>query len=346
MFKRRESICLAVVFFYLLPLLIAHSYHWVDHWTAFGLGLLSLSIGTLCLYKLMIDWESELQTVVPAVATPEPIAAPVEETNHEMERILSENVSTIETLSKENQLMLDQITHKEHLLEIAEQTNNDLRSSQERKQQRITQLETKVRDLSYEIKTLLQLTEIPESPPSPTLQEYAPRSDSKRPQDKQVQSYEEASAQLKRCIDIAQKITGASHYSSSQSRFRGMSTDNFALDLRCLFDSLRSENSCTIIVYSTKENKLLFANDQATKLAGWSPEKFAQSFDTLIQEGRDEWSNGIRQLASQSECRARLVLKSRSGEDILVHAVLSMIPTGIFRHHIIAVLYHSTTSSF
>ncbi len=114
--------------------------------------------------------------------------------------------------------------------------------------------------------------------------------------------------------------------------------DSFALDLRRLCDSLRSENSCTILLYSPKENQLLFANNQIKTVTGWSPDKFVQNFSDIMQD-EAPWRQGIASLTMRSEAKVDLTFKMKSGQDISVHGLLGLIPTGIFRQHIIAVLY-------
>lgn len=369
-FRSRTSLSAAVTILYLAPFLAIVGFSLLLPSSSFGMfsiGLLLIATGSLLIHSLIAGWTEQLQLKVAGRKT-EQSSEPLQEEqenaylsseeidlkNAEIKSLIesqeeyaTESRQSLDALTHENESLVNQIAHKEHLLEQSESTIAELRAAQDRKQQRINQLESKVRDLSYEIKTLLHLTEIPES----SVQE---ESSSKRPElsdtprmetrpkiEKKMQPGENATALLKRCIDIAQKMTGASHYSSNNSRFRGIPVDNFALDMRCLFDSLHSENGATVLFYSVKENKLLFANEQTRKLTGWTPDKFVQNFENIIQEGKEEWSNALKQLSVQSESKVRLILKSRSGEDILVHGLLGAVPTGIFRHHVLAILFNA-----
>ncbi|MEC7840261.1 MAG: hypothetical protein VX777_09515 [Chlamydiota bacterium] len=235
------------------------------------------------------------------------------------------------------------------------ETISEMRATIDHKQNQIEKLETKIHDLTYEIKTLLQIADLitpSQSHEQDTIGSSVHQSaqDYQLPMEElhsetednsplQVSSGDEAKTQLKRCIDIAQKITGSQHFARNRSRFGELSLDNYALDLRRLCDSLRSENSCTVLVYSPKDNKPIFINNQIKELLGWNPEKFVQDFDNIVQEGIFEWKNSISQLNTLNQAQTRLVLKSKTGRDLLVHCQLGLIPTGVFRSNVIGVLY-------
>lgn len=247
----------------------------------------------------------------------------------------------------------EELERKTVLLTEYQETINQQREVIKRKQDQIIEHESKIHDLNYEVKTLVQLADYDKvtsrSIEGKTVSEtdvtyeISPNqeedSDFFPMLDNQVKTPEEAAAQLKRCVDIAQKITGATHFNTESSRFKDLPIDNFALDMRRLFDSLRSENVCTVVVYSQKENKILFANNQAKSLLGWGVDKFVQNFQEIIQEGDQEWKKGISQLATSSESRVRLLLKTKTNQNLLVHCHLGIIPRGTFRNHIIGVLY-------
>jgi len=240
-----------------------------------------------------------------------------------------------------------------------QETVSEQRSTIEKKQQQIEQLDHKIRDLTYEIKTLLQLADMesyntaaPQSETSNSSHGFSVNTGVKNYMvdiDGEVEEPElsgniirtsdEAKIQLKRCIDIAQKITGSHHFGAQKSRFGDLYLDNYALDLRRLCDNLRSENSGTVLVYSPKDNKLLFINNQVKNLLGWCPEKFLQDFETIIQGGMFEWKSSISQMNTMNNTQSRLVMKAKTGQDKLLHCQLGLIPTGVFRNNIIAVLY-------
>ena len=241
----------------------------------------------------------------------------------------------------------DQIEHYRMLLGEHQQTIADQRQDLQAKQQLSAHLESKVRDLSYEIKTILQIAERPQelplenkpAPPMLHLDEEPPTQDrTASDPDSQVQTFEEALMVLKRTLDMAQRITGASHFGKS-SRFKDLPVENYALDLRRLFDRLQSEGESAILVYAQKEDKLLFVNDQIKNLLGISPEKFQQSFPEVIQEGKDEWNRALGQLSFKNDSKVSLSMKTRTGQELQVTCVLGIISAGIFRNHIIGVLF-------
>lgn len=219
----------------------------------------------------------------------------------------------------------------------------------EKKQYQISHLETKVGDLTYEIKTLLQIAERHLPSASDSNQHLITKEGDALPlpqeqkaneiQEKSVNSSENASIQLKRCIDIAQKITGSNRFNSQISSFLDSHSDNFTLDLRRLCDTLRSENTNTIILYSPKENQPLFVSNHIRENTGWSPEKFVQNFNEIIQDSMSDWRQGLNALSLRSETALQLSLKTRSGSNISLKANLGLIPTGIFRHYAIAILH-------
>jgi len=234
-----------------------------------------------------------------------------------------------------------------------QQTINEQRNAVETKQQIIEQLETKVRDLTYEIKTLLQIAEKVQCEKPQTVVPIPlgglvlceknttyQANENDRPVrqnlEKPTLMSNSIAAQLKRCLDIAQKITGGSHYANRVTRTRELPLDNNALDLRRLCDSLRSEASSPLWVYSQKESKLLFANQEIKNVLGWHPEKFIQNFSEIISAPH-EWQNALSQLAYKNTCQTQMTLKTKSGQAVALHCHMGVISTGLFRGHIIGI---------
>lgn len=236
-----------------------------------------------------------------------------------------------------------------HIRELQEVVA-DQKAFTEKKQQQMLHLETKVGDLTDEIKTLLQNTDdenesLPVERSEPSFSDKysltAKRDAFPQPSStiqSSADSIQEASRQLDLCLDIAQKIKGSQRFGSQIYSFLDSPADSFSLDLRRLCDRLRSEAQSIILLYSPKDNHLLFASNQIKLLTGWSPEKFAQNFSEMLVDETD-WRYGVSSLAMSSEVQIKFQLRTRSSQNIAVHANLGMIPTGIFRNHIIAVLY-------
>ncbi|MGA8164380.1 MAG: hypothetical protein WB791_05055 [Waddliaceae bacterium] len=274
-----------------------------------------------------------------AIGELETVKKEQEESEHQIQRV-NQELKAYQSTSEE------ETKRKTVILSEYQETINQQREVIEKKQKTISEQEGIIRDLNYEVKTLLQLAEMTKDSPeesememegNETIASY-PSSKASGPHS-QVKLSEDASSQLKRCIDIAQKITGSSHFGKGNSRFKDLPIDHYALDLRRLFDSLHSENACTVFVYSQKENRLIFANHQTKHLLGWSPEKFIQNFPQYIEEGEKEWKESLNLLSTHSEAALRLLMKTRTGQNVLVHCNLGVIPTGIFRRHVIGVLY-------
>lgn len=345
-------------------------------WSLIGVGLLLTSAGSIIFFVSLLEYSVQFEKRVEINEETDEI--PIHFVEQETENKIEELQSTIDFLEEERrkcdqhekeQFHKFQILQKEfddfkklanHTIENEKSKLNDtietiseLRTSVDYKQKQIKNLQTKIHDLTYEIKTLLEIADLTHTISSPDSEPIG-LSINESAQDYQVpiksQSLfteeslpapkgDEAEKQLKRCIDIAQKITGAQHFTENKSRFGEFSLDNYALDLRRLCDSLRSENHCTVFVYSLKEKKLIFTNNQVRDLLGWNPEKFVQDFDNIVQEGVVEWENSIAQLNTLNYGKTRFVMKAKSGKDLLVHCQLGLIPTGVFRSSVIGVLY-------
>jgi PAS domain-containing protein len=259
-----------------------------------------------------------------------------------------------QTLATHKESSHEDLLGKETLIAEYQQTITDQRAVIEKKQQSISSLEAEIRDLKYELKTLVDISDKNEAsleeevvelitPPTPALVQRPP---DVKPAKAKVEfldlglavpskSTEEAHQQLKRCIDIAQKLTGARHLAGDSSRFRDLSADGYALDLRRLCDSFRSEHSCMIVLYSQRENKILFVNNQVRGMLGLSPDKFLQNFPQfLAQESVQEWKGAINKASIGHKAETTLRLK-----DHTVRCLLGAIPTGIFKTHIVGILY-------
>lgn len=277
--------------------------------------------------------------------------------NDELQQLNQEKERSQQHLNK---ALADLDTYKQTCLQQQEQYKmyiNELQSQlaeqkqqTEKKQYQISHLETKVGDLTYEIKTLLQIAERHLEPDPSLLSDQNMIStaldkstsnpeQAERQCEKPVSSSEEASIQLKRCLDIAQKITVSNRFNTQISSFLDSPADSFTLDLRRLCDTLRCENNAAIVLYSPKENQPLFVNNYIREATGWSPEKFIQNFNDIAFESINAWRQGLASLSLKPETAIQLSLKTKSGPNVFMKAHLALIPTGIFRHYAIAVLY-------
>lgn len=229
---------------------------------------------------------------------------------------------------------------REMLLRDYQQTISEQRMILEKKQRYIGKLESKVRDLMYEIRSLLQLEErepetkkqiafieVDEVTPSQNYYSQGP-----------VTTYDLALL-LQRTVKRAETFTGATHLAAkSKARYLDLS-DSFAIDLRRLFDLLRDETSAIIIIYSQIEEKVLFANNMVRTLLGWSPEKFVKDFLSVLgPAGAHEWKRALSKVIAQGEISFSLSLQNKQGLESPFQAYVGVVTSGPFAGHIIALL--------
>ncbi len=254
-----------------------------------------------------------------------------DELEKQLDKVKNENTALL-------QHSQEQLKKKDRLLAEYAQTVNDLRSTMENKQEQIEKLQDSINDLSYDLDTLLKLSDfdsveeaqqenVSENETCPVIQ--------KSPS-KPVDAHS-ASNQLKKCINMAQKFTSSQF--TTASRFRDVMIDNTALDQRRLFDSFRSETACIVVMYSLKERTMLFANDMTKSCLGIDPESFVHDYINLIVQGAEEWKNALASLSQHSEAQLHLVMRSESGTDVLLECRLGVIPTGVFKNHAVGILY-------
>lgn len=364
--KERDKLGGIVACVYLLPLFLITGYAAKlfspeRSLALLGLGFILTALGTIIFFWLMERREKlmrqESYTLAEVQAARQKPTLPPEEPNEELphlQQLLESQTIQMESLKSEREKLLhriddlvhefqdykktaeEELEHQKGLYRESQETVSEQRAVINRKQQQIGEFESKVHDLNYEVKTLLKLAD------------FGSSGEQKRGQPKQFPPPEKISEpaiqqtikeQLKRCIDIAQKITGASPFGGGGLRFRELNIDNYALDLRRLCDALKSETSSPIVVWSQKENKLLFANPEIKNLLGWNAEQFVQDFRSLVHQSLHDWQDGISELQAKRECCVDLMIKNKSGQTIPIHCHLRTIPSGIFRSHAIGILY-------
>lgn len=360
---------------YLAPLfaLIILSRIIPDGLNIIALGLLVTAAGALTLYQVIQRSAVTIIKEMP-LSTPEPVYAPLPppvdltpfETEiaslkqsvadyenkttewHQQQTHYAEAAQELEQLKQENEALHKQLQSavaryrelqesqsaviQEHQQKIAE-----LRDDLAQRQQMGDQLEGKVRDLSYELKTLLRLAEKPihgDQKVEPISVALAEEEALSHP----VQTHEEARVQLKRSLDIAQRVTGAGYLTSSP-KFQEFALENSALDLRRLIDKLQDIENNALIVFSPKENKLLYVNERTKELLGISIDRFKQAFQDFIQSDYEEWKTAIQQLSFKNDAHVTLPIAIRPGEILHVECLLGVIQTGLFRNNVIALLY-------
>lgn len=362
---------------YLLPVITISAYNMemistYERWIVFAIGLFFGAIGSCILFLCIRRWESSWQQRVELLAgqmgssinLPPPLSPSETIPPPQLSPIIPLSSSSIEIDElKENQIrqlqldqealrqrydqtflefdeiaesLREQLKKKEGLINNFKETSLNQKEIINRMQDQIGFLEAKERDLNYEIKTLLQLSELEKPIPIPIAIDDVQR---RREPELPVRTPERASLVLARCIELAQKFSGASCLTAPSSRFRDLVIDYDSLDLRRLFEQLSGEESCLVLFYSTKDNQPLFINSPVKELLGWAPEKFIACFPEITQECSNEWKTALTQLNREGISRSCLPLKTKSGPGRLFYCQLGVITTGLFRNHAIGVLY-------
>ncbi len=258
--------------------------------------------------------------------------------------------NTVQELSGYKKTSLEQIRQKDSFLKDCQQKISEQQSVIEKLQHQVAALENKEQELNYEIKTLLQFSQMEEMPlfdDEKDLETF--EFDPNFKQTKMGAILNDSDGRdggnghahgtlsiLRQGIEMAIKMQGVG--SQSQSGSRPLPIENSVLDLRRLCDNLRQITTHPVLLYSQKESKMLFANAQIKTALGWTPEKFVQIFPEIVSDGLDEWRGSLKRLAGDPELQCSIPLKSKEGVVTEVSCFLGLIETGIFRNHVIAVL--------
>lgn len=341
-----ENEWIRVILLYLIPILSWVLYTYQNgpiafSWVVFASGLALLFFGS----ALMISLLKMKENAPVQAVTPIKIVEPIQVVDTEKEALLAELQATVHATNvtlqqKEEELSFlgnenQEIKSKLHALleeqgareEEARRKIEILESETNQHQLASKAFENQIHDLRYEIKTLLQLTEV----------DYLTNNEKEEQKTEAVHEptfYPKSSrGLLTRCIDIAQKITAGYHSVS-----KNITHDPYAFDLRRLRDALRHETGALIVVYSPKEEQLLFANNETKKLFNLSPEHFVQDFSEFAAPSLQKWKNASIQLLTKPDISLLLDFHTKDEEVISLNALLGVIPTGVFRSLIIGVL--------
>jgi PAS domain-containing protein len=290
----------------------------------------ALLIGSISA-TVFIFWLRRLDLSPPAPTRPEP--RPREERPSPPDHLVPQLQAQITHLRTQLEAAQNQAQHillqKQTELEDLTKSVQDQRQLIAKKQLRIAKLEAKVRDLNYEVKTLLQLDDLrtdEEPPPVATPLPAEPL------YEERATTPTQASLQLHRLITGAQRLSGMANLTNRY--------ETSALDLRRLFDHLQDDANI-ILVYSKRDGQLLFANNQVRTQLGWTPERFTKEFFLLLQHGIGEFHRAITTLDHQPTTHITLVLKQRDSLDFMGEAVLSKMSSGPFAGLIIMLVFQS-----
>lgn len=368
-FLARLKIIGAVFFFYFLPWMVLAFYTGsilapAERWAFLSIALFVVLFATLLLVVCIHRFENTIAIIVKTdhflyASLDDPSAKygsqdDQSDTDNSLDApysLLYEE--TLQQLKKEQaacEELQEQIKRQQQQHEELESTSQaekaflhaeleEERERAENRQKQIIQLEVSARDLKYEIKTLVESTGHRLTPANDDLDVSSlfptrPLNSFLDP----VSTLSSAESQLKLCVSIAQKFTGARHLTQSLSRFQDPSIEGYDLDLRRLTDTLLSVTGRPILLYQRKEGRLLFVSPQIKQLLGWSAEKYLQDFTALFPEGQDQWEEYLRQLPLLGYIELNKTLMTNVGEPLPTTFHLGWIPAGIFKAHIIGLM--------
>lgn len=234
-----------------------------------------------------------------------------------------------------NQDLQTQLQKRENILYESKLTIKEQRQVIGKKQEEINTLNNHIHDLKSEIDKLLKLEEQPVdlfSKHTRSIQNF-----SINIEDKDLKGESSLTEKLQKYIDLAQKMTETNPY-NKQKNGRNFPFGTLIIDQRRLFDRLQNEDAEVILVYSSEERRLIFINNQVKFLLGWAPDKFIKDFQFIVQKGSSQWEQALKDLHDDELREVQMLLKTRSGENILTHCYLKKIPQGAFEGHILGIL--------
>jgi len=295
-----------------------------------GIGWLLMGGGGLYLYLQFSKFQSK-----PALAT---IGEPfLEEVKKEREQNLQaidrlqEEKGVIElerqTIEKEMERLRHEVLHlkmgsiealrqKERELQDLKKQLHSHRHQIEEKQTLLQTLQGKVSDLTFEIKTLVELHN-----------RIEPQATQKDSSEKQT-----GHKLLKRCLDIAKKYMGPNLFQGIEGG------QSLTLDQRRLFEAFLEEKSGVVFYFSPKEGKILFVNTVVEELMGCSSDNFRFEFGHFIKGSEEVWRQGVQQLTKASISDFQLQLTLPSGKEAIFQCTLGRIPSGLFHNDVIGIL--------
>lgn len=230
-----------------------------------------------------------------------------------------------------NQDLQAQLEKRERSLSDSRLLVQEQRQVIEKKQSEINLLSLKVNDLEYEIENLLRLEN--QSSSEIFSEPYGLNASSQLI----VESPMTLKDKLGYYTQMAKTLTETNPFAQKKS---GVISPfgSLLIDQRRLFDKLESEDVDVILIYSLEERRIVFVNRCIKQLVGWNPDQFNRDFTFLVQKGLDQWQESLNHLQDEVTQEARLLVKTQSGQNILVQCYLKKLSEGVFQNHAMGVL--------
>ena len=227
-----------------------------------------------------------------------------------------------------------QLSKRDSMISQREAKINEQKDEIIKNNKKISFLESRINDLSYELKTILELKDVENSI---NRTQWKPLKNIPSSETLNYSTYN-AKQELKKCINIAEDIKGANYLNNKNTNSVAMQFSNSIYDIRSLNEYYRNINTC-IVIYSPKEDKLLFANRHVSELTGWPTERFLNDFYKLIQTNITDWRECIQSIKQNHYESIRLNIKSKTGKSSIIDCHLGLISKGAFENNIVGVLY-------
>lgn len=320
---------------YLIPLLIFFSFSLSllplqQGGFIVGIGIVLASLGTIGLYLIFKEnsFSPTKIEIEKNISDGSELDAKLKNTEAEYLKIMEEKELFYEKCNKlQEDLEIykkfsdEQLEYKDQLLNDSKKMIADLRLEIEKKQGHCTVLEGKIRDLGFEIKSLLQLvdldTERDVKETKPLIKEGF------------ISMQSEETPSLKKIIENSQNLTGTHSFWRNASQ-QNTNSDPYAVDLRHLFDSLEEEKK-PFFVYSAKEQKPLYANRKVSSILDCENDRFVNEFSLLIEPSGMIWNKAVQEASVKGNVNFNMILKIKNHQEKMVKCEMGLIPSGLFR---------------
>jgi hypothetical protein len=231
--------------------------------------------------------------------------------------------------------------HHQVVLRDYQKTIQEQRTILQKKQVYVEQLEAKVKELMYEIRSLLQIGESSSSSLSP-IEISDPQEMTAYYLGKKNQALFDLEAHLDHYVEVAETFTGAEHLgflTGTGPKFIDSSMNSYAIDQRRLFDTFKEEGEVILVVYSMIEKKILFTNPYVKSVVGWSSEKFSQEFSKFLSvEGLRIWEEATKTLEEKEGVKTAFNLMPKQGKEISMTCGIKKVKKGPFQNLAIGLL--------
>lgn len=355
--RYKQALGFTICFFYFSPLFIvsrtaslsSSTLTFMITWSLFGLGAIAY-IWKIFENRLKKNWENSKElalnskesfdSIEQGHMTKEHVAMLMRELHQkdENEKLLQRRLDQLNNIHLQevreftdlNKDLQEQLVKRESSLSESRLTLKEQRRVIEKKQEEINILKIQVNDFKYEIENILKL----KNEPTPVIETVKAQPEVRAEVSTQGLSLKD---KLQRYIDLSMNITQSNPFAAPQKGYR-LPIGALVIDQRRLFDRLQAEETDVILVYSQEDEKLVFVNRQIQELLGWRAEKFLKDFQFLVEKGLSSWQETLKELQDGHLGEVRLLMKTRSGENLLTHCYLKVIPKGAFEGHVLGIL--------